>query len=58
MGKRVVYLREPDERELQAAGIDPGQWVRDVVKQALAARKAARVADQAPAQREVRSDFK
>jgi hypothetical protein len=48
MGKRVVYLREPDERELEADGIDPAVWVREIVKKALDERKAARVAGTKP----------
>lgn len=36
MGKHVIYLRTRDEAELKAKGLDPAQWVREVVKKALA----------------------
>lgn len=35
MGKHVVYIRARDERGLEAAGLDPGEWVRELVKNAL-----------------------
>ncbi len=38
MGKHVIYVRARDEKELEAAGHDPGDWVRDVVKNALEER--------------------
>lgn len=38
MGKHVVYLRVHDEASLRAAGHDPSDWVRDVVKKALEGR--------------------
>jgi hypothetical protein len=36
----VVYLRAQDERLLTEAGKDPGQWVRDQVRNALEAFEA------------------
>ena len=35
MGKHVVYLRARDEAQLKASGIDPGDWVRNLVKKTL-----------------------
>jgi len=35
MGKHVVYLRTRDENELKAAGHDPGEWVRNLVRRTL-----------------------
>lgn len=42
MGKHVVYIRALEESELKAAGFDPGEWVRGLVKSALDARSLAR----------------
>lgn len=39
MPKVVVYLPARQQRELEAAGHDAAEWVREVVKQALAARR-------------------
>jgi hypothetical protein len=41
MGKVIVYLRARDERELKAIGVDPGDWVRDLVRRALEERSLA-----------------
>lgn len=35
MGKYVVYIRSRDELALKAAGHDPGEWVRDLVRRTL-----------------------
>jgi hypothetical protein len=35
MGKHVIYLRARDERELEADGHDPKEWVRDLVRRSL-----------------------
>ena len=35
MGKYVVYVRARDERELEDAGLDVGDWVRDTLKQQI-----------------------
>lgn len=39
MPKVVVYLKARHQAELEAAGHDAAEWVREVVKQALAARR-------------------
>lgn len=38
----VIYLPRRDQRELEAEGHDPKQWVKDVVKAALLARRGDR----------------
>lgn len=43
MGKHVVYLRTRDESELKAQNLDPGEWVRAVIKKALELRASERV---------------
>lgn len=42
MGKVIVYLKVQDERELEAAGIDPAEWVREQVKKAIGQRRKKR----------------
>lgn len=43
MGKIVVYLQARDENELRAAGEDPAQWVRDLVRRTLDERRGGDV---------------
>ena len=40
MGKYVVYVRAREERELEAAGLDVGEWVRDIVREKVDERIA------------------
>ena len=42
MGKHVVYLRARDESELKAQDLDPGEWVRSIVRHALETRASNR----------------
>lgn len=45
MPKIVVYVGARAARELQAAGLDPAEWVREKVKEALTERRAASTAE-------------
>ena len=42
MGKHVVYLRARDERELEAAGLDPKEWLKELIRATMDARHAGR----------------
>ena len=42
MGKHVVYLRARDERELEAAGLNPKEWLKELVRATMDARHAGR----------------
>ena len=39
MGKHVVYVRAREEAELEAAGLDVGDWVRERIREALDLRR-------------------
>jgi hypothetical protein len=48
MGKVVVYIQARDEAELKAAGHDPKEWVKNLVKTTLEERRRTRLFPEQP----------